>query len=112
MVEPINIAQLLELRDLLGDEYDSLVETFLGESSTYMRAIQSAYEQSENSIAAIAIASLKGASSNLGATGLASFCHNLLLSCKENRLQHSDVLLNAAQEELHRVTLFLREEMV
>jgi HPt (histidine-containing phosphotransfer) domain-containing protein len=112
MAEPINKAQLLELRDILGDEYDSLIEAFLRESSAYMRAIQSAFEQSENSIAAVAIASLKGASSNLGATGLASFCQHLLLSCKENRFQHSDVLLNAAQEELHRVTHFLRQEMV
>lgn len=112
MAEPINTAQLLELRDLLGDEYESLIQTFIRESSTTMRAIQDAYEHSENSSAATAIASLKGASINLGATDLALFCKNLLLACKENRLQHSDVLLHATQEELQRVTHFLQHEMV
>ena len=112
MAEPINTAQLIELRDLLGDGYENLIQNFVHESSTAMRAIQYAFEHSENSSAATAISSLKGASINLGATGLASFCQNLLLACRENRLQHSDVLVHATQEELQRVTLFLRQEMV
>jgi len=112
MAEPINTAQLLELRDLLGDEYENLIQTFIRESSTAMRTIQYAYEHSENSNAATAISALKGASINLGATSLASFCQNLLMACKENRLQHSDVLLHATQEELQRVSHFLQQEMV
>jgi HPt (histidine-containing phosphotransfer) domain-containing protein len=111
MAEPINKAQLLELRDILGDEYDSLIQTFFNASSVDMRAIQSAFEHSDNTMGATAVASLKGASTNLGATDLASFCQKLLLECKENRLQHSDVLLHAAQEELQRVTHFLRQEV-
>ncbi len=111
MAEPINKAQLFELRDLLGDEYDSLIQNFLRESLIDMRAIQSAFEHSDNAMGATAITSLKGASANLGATDLATFCQKLLLECKANRLQHSDVLLHAAQEELHRVTHFLRHEM-
>ena len=112
MTEPINTAQLLELRDLLGDEYENLIQTFVRESSTAMRTIQHAFEHSENSNAAPAIALLKGESINLGATGLAAYCQKLLLACKENRLQHSDVLLHATQEELQRVTRFLQHEMV
>lgn len=111
MAEPINTAQLLELRELLGDEYENLIQTFVRESTTAMRAIQYAFEHSENSSAAPAIASLKGASINLGATDLAAYCQNLLLASKENRLQHSDVLLHATQEELQRVTHFLQHEI-
>ncbi len=111
MAEPINTAQLLELRELLGDEYDNLIQSFFRESKTAMRTIQYAFEQSENSSAVSTIAALKGASINLGATGLAAYCQNLLLACKENRLQHSDVLLHATQEELQHVTHFLQQEM-
>jgi HPt (histidine-containing phosphotransfer) domain-containing protein len=111
MTESINKAQLLELRDILGDEYKSLIHSFVRDSSKNMHEIQSAFELSENSIAAKAIAALKGSSINLGATSLASYCQNLLLACKENRFQHSDVLLFAAQEELHRVTHYLCQEV-
>lgn len=111
MAEPINKAQLFELRDILGDEYGALIQTFFKGSSMDMHSIQSAFEHSDNTMGATAVASLKGASTNLGATDLVSFCQKLLLECKENRLQHSDVLLSAVQEELKRVTQFLRQEV-
>jgi HPt (histidine-containing phosphotransfer) domain-containing protein len=107
----INIVQQHELRNILGDEYDNLVEAFFRESVAYMRVIQSAFEESENSIAAIALASLKGVCTNLGATNLATFCQKLLIASKENRFQHSEVLLHVVQEELKYVIKFFRQEI-
>ncbi len=111
MAEHINKALLFELKEILGDEYATLIKTFLTESKFHMAEILSAFELSSNTIGANALSSLKGASMNLGAMNLVSLCHKLLLECKASRLQRSDVLLHALQEELNHVTLFLQQEI-
>lgn len=108
MTEPVNTAQLLELRDLLGDAFDELISTFLHESQTHIKTILAAYDQANNTLGTTAAQSLKGESANLGATDLTTFCQNLVLECKANRIQHSDVLVQNVQEELHRVNHFLK----
>lgn len=110
MAEPVNKAQLLELRDILGDELQELIATFLHESQTHINTILTAFEQSNNSLGSTAALSLKGESANLGATELMSFCQKLVLECKANRIQHSDVLVHTVREELHRVNHFLRHQ--
>ncbi|GAC1371941.1 MAG: hypothetical protein NVS3B3_05580 [Aquirhabdus sp.] len=112
MAEPVNKAQLLELKDLLGDEFDDLIANFLHESQTHLHTIITAFEQSDNSLGSSAAQSLKGESANLGATELTSFCQKLILECKANRIQHSDVLVHTVREELHRVNHFLRHQTV
>jgi histidine phosphotransfer protein HptB len=111
MAEHINKALLFELREILGDEYAILIETFLTESSSFMSEILSAFEVSNSIRGATAVASLKGASMNLGAMNLVSLCQKILLECKASRFQQSDVLLHALQEELNYVTIFLRKEV-
>lgn len=108
MTEPVNNAQLLELKDLLGDEFEELVATFLHESQTHINTIQTAFDQANNTLGTTAAQSLKGESANLGATELTLFCQKLILECKANRIQHSDVLVHTVREELHRVNHFLR----
>jgi len=110
MTEPVNKAQLLELKDLLGDEFEALIASFLHESQTHIKTILTAFDQANNSLGSIAAQSLKGESANLGATELTSFCQKLIQECKANRIQHSDVLIHTVREELHRVNHFLRHE--
>lgn len=110
MAEPVNTAQLLELKDLLGDEFDDLIANFLHESQTHLKTIMTAFEQANNSLGSGAAQSLKGESANMGATELTTFCQNLILECKANRIQHSEVLVHTVREELHRVNHFLRQQ--
>lgn len=110
MAEPVNAAQLLELKDLLGDEFDDLIANFMRESQTHLNTILTAFEQGNNSLGATAAQSLKGESSNLGATELAAFCLKLINECKDNRIKYCDVLVQTIREELHRVNHFLRQQ--
>ncbi len=110
MAEPVNKAQLLELKDLLGDEFDDLIANFMHESQTHLKSILTAHEHANNSLGSTAAQSLKGESANLGATELTSFCQKLILECKANRIQHSDVLVYTVQDELQRVNHFLRQQ--
>ncbi len=111
MAEHINKALLSELREILGDQFTLLIQTFFTESTSLMTEILSAFEMSNNAQGAAAVTSLKGASMNLGAMQLVSLCQKLLLECKADRFQNSDVLIHALQEELYFVTLFLRQEI-
>jgi len=108
MAEPVNKAQLLELKDLLGDDFEVLISNFLHASQTHISTILTAFDQANNILGSTAAQSLKGESANLGATELSAFCQKLILECKANRIQYSDVLIHTVQEELHRVNQFLR----
>ena len=110
MTTPVNKIQLLELKDLLGDEFEALIASFLQESQSLITTILIAFDQANNTLGIIAAQSLKGGSANLGATGLSNFCQKLVVECKSNRIQHSDVLVNNVREEFDRVDHFLRHQ--
>lgn len=112
MAEPINKAQLSDLRYLLGDAFEELISTFQRESQTHLKTILTAYEQYNNALGMTAAQALKGVSGNIGANELAAYCQKLIMQCKDHRLQHSEVFVQAVLEELHRVSHFLRHEAV
>jgi HPt (histidine-containing phosphotransfer) domain-containing protein len=108
MTEPVNTAQLFELKDLLGDEFEELISNFMNQSQTHLKTILAALDQSNNTLGTAAAQLLRGESANLGANDLTSFCQKLISECKANRIQHSEVLVHTVREELHRVSHFLR----
>ncbi len=111
MQSPINQAQFQELRELLDEEFDSLIMAYLNDSRIRMQTVLTAYEQNDNSKGYEAIHSLKGASANLGATTLAEHCLKLQMECKAGRLRNSDVLIQTIQEELNRVNEYLNTHL-
>lgn len=64
------------LQEVMEDEYPVLLDTFVCDSEERVRLLH----KSEDSIQLVAAAhSLKGSSSNMGATRLAELCHQLEL---------------------------------
>ncbi|WP_047284549.1 Hpt domain-containing protein [Pseudomonas protegens] len=69
-------AVLNALQEVMEDEYPVLLDTFVCDSEARVRLLH----KSEDTILLVATAhSLKGSSSNMGATRLAELCHQLEL---------------------------------
>ena len=111
MQAPVNQAQFQELRELLDDEFDSLIQSYLSDSKMRMQHVMTAYDHSDNTQGYEAIHSLKGASANLGASRLAELCLKLQMECKAGRIRSADVLIQTIAEEVLRVSQYLQEQM-
>ena len=71
---------LSALHEVMEDEYPVLLDTFLADSQERLRQLH----KTDDAIQLIATAhSLKGSSSNMGATRLAELCHELEQRAKE-----------------------------
>lgn len=111
MQTPINPSQLQELRELLDEEFDSLLRSYLVDSQTRLQAIQTAFEHRDSSKGYEAVHSLKGASANLGAVHLAELCLKLQIECKAGRIHDAELLIQMVQEEQNRVSAYLLEQL-
>jgi len=111
MHTPINPSQLQELRELLDEEFDSLLRSYLVDSQTRLKAIQTAFDHRDNSKGYEAVHSLKGASANLGAVHLAELCLKLQIECKAGRIHDAELLIQMVQEEQNRVSQYLHEQL-
>lgn len=103
----INLAQLQELRELLDDEFDSLIQAYIVDSQIRLNSVQYAYEQNDNSKGYEAIHSLKGASANIGAIRLAELCLKLQMECKAGRISSNDLLIQMIHEEQQQISDYL-----
>ncbi|MEC7118748.1 MAG: Hpt domain-containing protein [Pseudomonadota bacterium] len=111
MQAPINQSQLQELRELLDDEFDSLLHTYLIDSQKRLQYVQDAFEQRDNSKGYEAAHSLKGASANLGAGRLAELCLKLQTECKSGRISDAELLIQMIQEEQGVVSAYLLAQL-
>lgn len=111
MHTPINPSQLQELRELLDEEFGSLLRSYLLDSQTRLNAIQTAFDHRDNSKGYEAVHSLKGASANLGAVHLAELCLKLQVECKAGRIRDAELLIQMIQEEQNRVSQYLLEQL-
>jgi HPt (histidine-containing phosphotransfer) domain-containing protein len=73
----LDATQLSELKDVLEDEFDVLVRTYLQDAELRLRLIREALQAGDNANGRQAAHSLKGASANLGAGNLSGLCERL-----------------------------------
>ena len=65
---------IAELRDLMGDEFDALIEAFRSDSQKQVEAIDEAAKRNDAESVRRQAHGLKGACINLGAVDLAELC--------------------------------------
>ena len=70
-------AVLEQLKDIMGDDYITLLDAFLIDTPRRLDAMQAAVNDNNLEQLAAEAHALKGSSSNLGATGLANICTEL-----------------------------------
>lgn len=78
--EVIQSETLKELKDILEDEFDVLVSSYLEDAQSRLDKLAAAIQQSDAAVIKAEAHSLKGSSLNLGASGLAELC-SLLEKC-------------------------------
>ncbi|MEE4245118.1 MAG: Hpt domain-containing protein [Kangiellaceae bacterium] len=90
---------VLQLKELLGNDFSSLVEAFDVDNRNHLATIESSISVADAEQVARAAHSIKGAASNLGAEQLTSFCQKLESQAKEGQLSEaSDLLLEIKRE--------------
>lgn len=108
----INIAQFYELKDLLEDDFIDLINTYMKDSTTRLQEMQDAFEINDNRKGFEAAHSLKGASSNLGASCLTELCYELQEACRANKIKDSWSLIEQINAETHQVNAKINELLV
>ena len=76
-----------ELRDVMGDEYQSLVQTYLKNTPTLLLEINQALEEEELSALVLPAHSLKSSSANLGAMQMSALARGLEKAAREDDMQ-------------------------
>jgi HPt (histidine-containing phosphotransfer) domain-containing protein len=100
-----------DLRELMEDEFNALVEIYLNDSSVRIEQISAAVAAADGAEIRHTAHSLKGSSSNIGAAGLASLCQSLEEMGKNNQLDNSSAQLQLIKSELLTVQNELRALM-
>src|SRR5262245_13408817 len=71
MTSALDADTVVQLRDLMGDEFGALVRAFLNDSAARMKDVESAFAASDNERLRRATHALKGMCLNMGARTLA-----------------------------------------
>jgi len=95
---------LAELRDVMEDEFEVLIQTYLADSRDRIRSLREA-QQAGNADAFTKTAhSFKGSCINIGAPRLGELCLKAEMAGKESRMVEATALLDAIESEFQQVT--------
>ncbi len=100
MPEPLDTELINDLREIMEDEFFSLIETFLVESEKQYSQAQDAWQQHDLEELRRAAHSLKGSCGNVGAMELHAVCGPLEHHAKEGEVGGIDELLAQAEQML------------
>ncbi len=104
-------AVLATLRDVMGDEYSSLLETFLLDSEERLRLLLETSLSGDSQAMRLAAHSFKGSCSNMGALLLANLCKELEELARRERLEVSAEVLEQVQREFAIVRILFKAEL-
>lgn len=99
----IDLETLQELREIMEDEFDGLLETFLSESTRQYDAIDSAMQAGDADGLRLAAHSLKGSCGNVGAHVLQQTCAEIESLARAGTLDPAAQLVVSAQGQLDAV---------
>lgn len=95
----LDIEQLAELKEVLEDEFQVLINTYLADAQMRLALIEQGIAKQDYEQIRLAAHSLKGASANIGALILTQLCEQLEYDCKVGHYAEFDALFVQAQDE-------------
>ena len=104
MTEIINLEMMAELKEIMEDEFPSLIETFVIESARQYEEAKGAWHIQNLDVLRRAAHSLKGSCSNIGAEALQATCADLEHSARDAQTDAIPQLLEATEQQLGAVT--------
>jgi len=107
MTHPVDVENLRQLKELIGDDLKDILQTFLDIAPTTLAGIKAAILEENAEALRHQAHTLKGSSANIGATTLPELCLTLENKSKEGITQGQEALLNQISDETDRVIRFL-----
>lgn len=92
--------QLAELKEVLEDEFDVLINTYLTDAQLRLQLIEQGIAAQNYEQVRLAAHSLKGASANIGALQLAQLCEHLEHDCKAEDYSRLSILFSNTVNEV------------
>lgn len=102
--EHLDLAALTELKNIMGDEYSLLVETFLNDSSQRLKIIAEAVKAGDPDAIRRGAHSFKGSAGNMGAVKLTLICKALEELGINGLVQGTDRLVEELENEYQQVS--------
>lgn len=93
----VDEAALSELRSIMGDDFQLLIDTFINDSEQRIVALQEAVNNADAELLRTSAHSFKGSSLNISAAKLTSVCKDLEDRGRESRLAGADEVLAELQ---------------
>lgn len=95
---------LAELQDVMDDEFEMLIQTYLKDSSERIESLKAAMNEGEADAFAKTAHSFKGSCINIGAPRLGDLCWEAEQIGQGERLSDAPPLLGAIEAEFQQVT--------
>ena len=99
---------LTELQDVMEDEFDILIETFLKDSCDRISHLREAVAKNDADAIASTAHSFKGSAINIGAIQLGEFCLQAEQAGKDQRISAVAAVLDAIESEFGSVEQTLK----
>lgn len=111
-VEHLNMAALAELKEVMEEDFDLLIETYLHDSLKRVIDIADAFQKADSSRLSKAAHSLKGSCSNVGAVCLYEMCKEIEIFAKNNQLADAEPFVQGLANEFSCVQKLLTELVI
>ncbi|MCM0611529.1 Hpt domain-containing protein [Marinobacter sediminum] len=103
---------LAELQDVMDDEFEVLIQTYLSDSRERVASLRAAIEVEDADAFAKMAHSFKGSCINIGAPHLGQLCLAAEMAGKENRLEGASAMVDGIEAELRTVADMLEGLLV
>ena len=103
---------LAELRDVMEDEFDILIQTYITDSRERIEALHQALSGNDQDAFAKTAHSFKGSSINIGASRLGDLCLKAEKAGREGRLDDARVLMPDVESEFLTVRKLMEESLL
>ena len=108
----VDMDMLSELKEIMEEDFNILIETYIEDSSSRLTDINEAYNERDSEALRGAAHSFKGSSSNVGAVLLADLCRIAEDLGREGRVEEVEDLLTKIKDEFHSVKDIMTGQMV
>ena len=108
MNQHVDEAAIGELRDIMGDDFGLLIDTFVNDSVKRIVDIQAAIAAGDAEKLRTVAHGFKGSALNISAQLLTEHCKQLEHMGRDNNLSEADAVFQQAKQEFARVRDFLK----
>lgn len=109
MTGSVDTETLTMLKEVMEDDFNALITTYLDDASARIPQLQTLLDSEDAEELRHCAHSLKGSSSNLGATALSELCFEVETRAKDQQLEDVEDFLRKIEQEYEQVKVVLSD---